>query len=186
MEPIIQSAAKTENSRSRYSFASLCLGIVSILPVFGILFSILAMIFGFLGLNEVKRENKTGKGLAIVGIILSIVFGLANAGVVYYSVRLGNSTLDEYKQTPEYQQKIQQTQETVVSALVGVIERYKIDVGTYPASIEDLKKTDSLKNRPNLDKSIRYTRASNGKGYTLIYTGLDGLFGTKDDIRIEK
>jgi hypothetical protein len=65
--------------------ASLVLGIVGVVTCFLILPSLLAVIFGAVALNQIKKEPTlfTGRGLAVAGLVLGIVmlvvFGLALA-----------------------------------------------------------------------------------------------------------
>jgi hypothetical protein len=55
--------------------ASLVLGIVGVLLCFLILPSALAVIFGAIGLSQIRHapERFTGRGLAIAGLVLGII-----------------------------------------------------------------------------------------------------------------
>ncbi len=56
------------------SIAALVLGILSvIIPYVGFILGILAIIFGKLSLNEVKRRGDGGKGLAVAGLVCGII-----------------------------------------------------------------------------------------------------------------
>ena len=63
---------------SGFAIASLILGIFALLigwiPIFGWLILILAIIFGFIGLQRIKKDVGTkGKGMAIAGIIMGFI-----------------------------------------------------------------------------------------------------------------
>ncbi len=63
---------------SGYAIASLILGIISLIigwiPIFGWIFIILALIFGFTALKKIKNNhNITGRGLAIAGIVMGLI-----------------------------------------------------------------------------------------------------------------
>jgi len=67
-----------EKRTSGMAIASFVLGIVGIISCWmgvGIIMSILAIIFGIIGLREVKRspDEVTGYGLALAGFILGVV-----------------------------------------------------------------------------------------------------------------
>jgi len=57
-----------------FSVAALVLGIAGIWPLFGV-GSVLGLIFGLVGLSQIKRSQGTqsGKGMAIAGIILGSI-----------------------------------------------------------------------------------------------------------------
>jgi len=54
------------------AIASLILGIAGMILI-PVIASILAIVFGILGLNQIKKNNEKGKGMAIAGLILGIV-----------------------------------------------------------------------------------------------------------------
>jgi hypothetical protein len=70
-------------STNGYAIASFVLGLVGIF-VFPLVGSILALIFGYIGRNEIDRSagTQTGRGLAIAGIVLGWV-GVALAVVLF-------------------------------------------------------------------------------------------------------
>ena len=63
--------------KSGKALASLILGIISIpaafLPIFGVLFGILAITFSSLGKKEIRRDGMTNMGQATAGLVLGIV-----------------------------------------------------------------------------------------------------------------
>jgi Domain of unknown function (DUF4190)/Septum formation len=53
--------------------------------IFGILGGILfGLIFGFVALGQIKKRNQKGRGMAIAGIVLSLVWTLACGGAIAY------------------------------------------------------------------------------------------------------
>ena len=72
--------ASSASSTSGLAVASLVFGILSVLTSFllvglGLINSILAVVFGATGIVSCKRHGKSGKGLAIAGLIMG-AFGL--------------------------------------------------------------------------------------------------------------
>ena len=53
----------------RPAIASLVLGIFFFIPFS----SVLAIVFGFIALDKIKKENLGGKGMAITGIVFGIL-----------------------------------------------------------------------------------------------------------------
>jgi hypothetical protein len=63
------------------SIAALVLGILAvIIPYIGLIIGILAIVFGKISLNEIKKRGEQGKGLAIAGLVCGIV------GTVLYAI----------------------------------------------------------------------------------------------------
>lgn len=55
------------------SIASLVLGLVGLPLCFLFLPSVLAVVFGFVGLNQIKQDpTQRGRGMAIAGIVLGV------------------------------------------------------------------------------------------------------------------
>lgn len=59
---------------STWALVSMICGAVAI-PSFQIILAVLAIVFGFIGLNEIKRPGQQfeGRGMAIAGITMGIV-----------------------------------------------------------------------------------------------------------------
>lgn len=53
--------------------AGLVLGIIGVIPCFWGVLSILAIIFGAIGLNKVNKGLATNKGAALTGLVLGVV-----------------------------------------------------------------------------------------------------------------
>jgi len=173
----------TYTSRSGYSVASFCLGIIAIIPIVGILFAVLSIIFGTLALKEIKRENKKGKGLAVTGLILGTIFLLINAMGVYL-VSKGETLHEEFLKTPKGQEVSKEAGEAALSGMIGVIEKYKIDNGKYPDTIYDLQEKEEKDTE--VDNYVRYKKNADGTGYEVEFVGLDKVWGTADDARLSK
>ena len=68
-----KNAKKT--SKSEFAIASLVLGIIPFLNIFGFEKAIAAVVFGILALKRIKKDSSlAGKGLAIAGIALGVLF----------------------------------------------------------------------------------------------------------------
>lgn len=67
----------TGEKNSGMAIASLVLGICSVIlfwvPVLDIILSVLAVVLGFVSLNEIKKKKLEGRGMAIAGIITGFV-----------------------------------------------------------------------------------------------------------------
>ena len=76
---------KSKNIMSEFAIASLVLGIISFIPMFRMEKPLLAIIFGILALQGIKRQDQLGGGkLAIAGIILGI---FAIIAIIVLSIR---------------------------------------------------------------------------------------------------
>lgn len=68
------------------------------------------------------------------------------------------------------------------------IEKWKDKFGVYPATLPDLIGNSPLRQSWDKDawnRHYRYTPSENGKRFVLLSPGLDGIFETDDDIRLE-
>jgi hypothetical protein len=70
-------AAATGGAKSGKALAGMILGIISIptafLPIFGILFGVLAITFASLGKKEIRRDGMTNLGHATAGLVLGTI-----------------------------------------------------------------------------------------------------------------
>lgn len=70
------------------SIASLVLGLVGLPLCFIFIPSLLAVIFGFVGLNQIKGDpTQKGRGLAIAGIVL----GIAMLALMVLALAIGDT-----------------------------------------------------------------------------------------------
>ena len=92
----------TPNKNNKFAFLSLVVGLLSIFPVVGIAATILSIIFGWIAI-----KNNARKGLAIAGITIAIILSVTISGLFFMQVRAGQEKLKEYKNSPEYQNRMQ-------------------------------------------------------------------------------
>jgi hypothetical protein len=147
---------------------------------------ILGLIFSILGRNESKRSNGTvtGDGLALAGIIISIlnllclVFYIA---LVFVFVREARHAIDDVSTTI--------SRKTVNQIAYEAYPQWSVahPGEKCPASVDDLREyassfdmTDSWGKR---FKMLCGADAPSGKGVVIISAGPDGKFDTADDIR---
>jgi hypothetical protein len=78
---------KKEDDTDANAIITLIFGILSILTfwtvIFGIIFGLIAIIFGGISLSNLKKNGKSGKSIATVGLVLGIVSLLLSVLLVY-------------------------------------------------------------------------------------------------------
>lgn len=73
------------------SIASLVLGLVGVPLCFLFVPSLLAVVFGFVGMNQIKQDpTQRGRGLAIAGVVLGFVM----LGLMVLALVFGNTEFD--------------------------------------------------------------------------------------------
>ncbi|WP_185819918.1 DUF4190 domain-containing protein [Salibacterium salarium] len=97
----INDAPVTTNGKA---ITSLVLGIISVANVLFLfflspIFSILGIIFGTLGLKEIKRTRQNGRGMAIAGNVCSIVGFILSALLIIFVI-IGISSFMQMEQAP--------------------------------------------------------------------------------------
>jgi len=78
-EPVRASVQKTNlnslQTSSGFAVAGFVLGLLGVVPGIGLLFGVLAIIFGSIGLSQIsKNPELKGKGIAIAGIVLGVLW----------------------------------------------------------------------------------------------------------------
>jgi hypothetical protein len=68
---------------SEFAIASLVLGLLSFLNVMNLDKVLCALIFGILSLRSIKQTQNKGKGMAIAGIVLAILYVVVLAVALY-------------------------------------------------------------------------------------------------------
>jgi hypothetical protein len=98
----------TVQPRNGFGIAALVLGLLALVLcwtiVGGIIFGILAVIFGLLGRARAKRGEATNGGVSLGGIVLGVIGLLLTIGLVALGVSLLNSPAGQ-----NYQQCLQQS-----------------------------------------------------------------------------
>lgn len=94
--------------RNGMGIAALVLGLFALLLswtiIGGIIFGLLALIFGLLGRGRAKRGEATNGGMSIAGLVLGVVGALISIGLVVLGVSLVNSPAGQ-----DYRQCIEQS-----------------------------------------------------------------------------
>ena len=94
--------------RNGFGIAALVLGLLALVLswtiIGGILFGILALIFGLLGRGRAKRGEATNGGLSVTGVVLGIIGLLIAIGLVAFGVSILNSPAGR-----SYQECVQQS-----------------------------------------------------------------------------
>lgn len=83
------------------TFLLVCLSAaVNFFSFISLIGSLVAVITGVVGLGQIKRSNGTekGRGLAITGLVLGILFFLASCAVIVLVFVLGDAILSVYQQ----------------------------------------------------------------------------------------
>ena len=120
-----------QNQKNGFAVAGF---ILSLLPLFGLIFSIL-------GLNRAGKIGGKGKGLAIAGIVLSLAIGAGYTAIV---VSVGNSTaLDPGCTSAEASFNSMlgklQTDESKLSADASNQTALQADLGTFTTDVQGIK-----------------------------------------------
>jgi hypothetical protein len=151
------------------------IGGLSYIPLIGIVFGISAVVWGYL------TKKKGGKTLALVGAGgIGFTF-LLYGGLWYFGMMQRGGVYDALRG------HLAQTQ---LNQLVQSIEFYKIGHGTYPASLEELRKAnpngtfivDPTDVSFKLHRRFFYYERVGTDHYYLRSVGPDGLPFTSDDI----
>ncbi|MDD5006250.1 MAG: DUF4190 domain-containing protein [Candidatus Omnitrophica bacterium] len=80
------------------AIASLTIGILSFIQLFGLERSITAVVFGILALKRIKQdESQRGKKMAMAGIILGIIYTLLAIIIMPHAIELAKSIINNAK-----------------------------------------------------------------------------------------
>jgi hypothetical protein len=153
-------------------------GVLSFIPLLGILFGLIAIIMGFLA------KMRAGKWLALVGAC-GIAFTIALYGsLIYFGFAQRGGMADEMRSNMT---------QTALYTCVAYIELHRLQHGEYPASIQALRDAMPAGTMINtMDMSIirlsgppkdfYYQRSDDGAHYYLRGVGDDDQAFTADDI----
>jgi len=154
-----------------------CLGYVvggmSFIPLIGVLFGIIAIIWGF------KSKNSKLKYVGSAGILFTVIL---YGSLGYFGFVQEHGVYDELRATMT---------KTQLTGAVQAIEFYKVQNGEYPDSLETLQKSlpensmvflyDAA--QVNMEEmKLYYYKGINESSYHIRSYGRDGLINTKDDI----
>jgi hypothetical protein len=164
--------------KSGLASASLILGLVSFIPLIGVLLGLIAIILGIVGLNKIKKMDLGGKKMAIAGIILGtlgIVFTFAVYGSLFY--------YGFVSKTGPFAELKPQASQQILTQNAGALELYKKQNGRYPDSLDEATKAGfTIFPSDHYLKPFFYEASEDGQSYELRSLGADGEYGTADDI----
>ena len=123
-----------QTQKSGFAVTSLVLGILSFIPLVGVLLGVLAVLFGILALRQIKKQVFQGKDLAVAGVILGTLGIIATFGYYGALYHFGFKAKDG----PFKEAKIETTKQ-MLSQNAGMLELYKDQYGRYPENLEAAK-----------------------------------------------
>jgi hypothetical protein len=174
---VTQRVAEQNQAKTDAKESAGCLGYViggmSFIPLIGVLFGIVAIIWGF------KSTNSKLKYVGSAGIIFTV---LLYGSLGYFGFVQEDGVYDELRATMT---------KTQLTGAVQAIEFYKVQNGEYPDSLETLQKSlpensmvflhDAA--QVNIEEmKLYYYKVINEHSYHIRSYGRDGLINTMDDI----
>ncbi len=175
-----------EKKSNTLGIVSIVLGVVSFIPLIGLLTGIIAIVLGILAIKKEKsRLGIIGLVLGIIGILITV--GLYG-GLFYFGFVQRGGVFDELR--------IKMVQEQQLPDTINAIEGYKARFGKYPEKIEDLKQIsndpwmiiDQLQvvkqafGKQNASEKSYFYYENKGDTYYLFSKGVDGQPFTQDDV----
>jgi hypothetical protein len=167
---------------SGMAIASFALGVISFVPVLGVLLGVIALILGLLGIGKINRGEARGTGLAVTGCILGTL-GIATTILLYaFMFQAFRSDSGPFA-GPFRQIKIDTTRNALMQT-AGQLELYKQKFGRYPEDLDEASRSGyPIMPMDMYQQRLVYRLATDGKTYELFSRGPDGKEGTEDDIR---
>ncbi len=170
--------ANTKQQTSGLAITSLILGLVAFIPLVGVFLGVLAIIFGFLALRQIKKEKLSGRGLSIAGILLGatgILFTILLYGSLFYFGFISETG-------PFIELKINASRQ-ILTQDAGALELYKKKYGNYPSTLEEVTNAGyTIFGSDHFLKPFYYNVSLDMQSYELKSAGPDKEFGTSDDI----
>jgi len=163
----------SKSSRESSGCLGYVIGGMSFIPLIGVLFGIIAIIWGF------KAKNSKLKYVGSAGILFTVIL---YGSLGYFGFVQENGIYDDLRA------KMTKTQ---LTSAVQSIEFYKVQNGKYPDSLEILQKSlpeNSMvflhdATQVNMDKMrLYYYKVINENSYHIRSYGRDGIINTADDI----
>ncbi len=97
--------------RNGLAITSMVLGIIGVATCWltfpGIIFGILAMIFGGVGLARARTDRVSNKGMAIAGLVTGVLAVVIGSVLLYFTLRVASDCIDQYGQNPTDQELAQ-------------------------------------------------------------------------------
>lgn len=169
---------QNNSPKSGFAITSLVLGIVSFIPLVGLLLGLLAIIFGIIAKSKIKKGLYLGKGLSTAGIILGVL-GILVTVALYGSLFYFGFVA---KGGP-FEQPKKELSAQLLTQNAGLLELYKTKTGKYPASLDELKNAGyQIWPSDHYMKPFYYKVSADESSYDLRSLGPDGEYGTGDDI----
>lgn len=166
-----------EEEKSKLGAFPYVVGGASFIPGIGVLFGVIAIVWGLV------TSKRGGRKLAIIGGC-GIAFSIVLYGALFY--------FGFYQRGGVYDDLRAQLSQSTISELVLAIEFYKAQNGEYPESLEELKSSlpkDSLAmiaDPAAINSQSEYTNyyyeRIDASHYHLLGRGVDGIPFTEDDI----
>ncbi len=155
------------------------IGGLSFIPLIGIIFGILAIVWG------IKTEKVGGRKLIIIGSIGCWMTVAAYALLLFFDVMKPGGMYGDMRS---------QSAQKNLQEIVKIVEFYKTQNGSYPRSLETLvanldQKGQKIINDPTTigqkegSKTFYYELTDGGNGYYLFSVGPDGTPFTGDDLQ---
>ncbi len=174
----LQTETQNKLPTSELVGTSRLMGILSFIPLIGLLFGILAIIFGIVAKRDINKGLYSSKDNTANGIVLGS-FGILLTVVLYGSMYY----FDFIAKKGPFEQGKNDVTTQVLTQDAGLLELYKNKTGKYPASLEDLKTAGYQVYPSDYWMNPLYYRISADRlSYELRSLGTDGTYGTGDDI----
>ena len=175
---VIKSGA---TQKSGFAITSLVFGLVSFIPMFGVLLGILAIVFGFISISQIKKNNLEGKGLAIAGIILGfagIIFTIALYSALFYFGFVADKG--------PYADLRAELNKEILTQNAGILELYKNKYGRYPDNLEQVSEANYTFSLTDAKLTPFCHKLLTNNSYELKGAGEDKICDTADDILLDK
>lgn len=144
-EPAVQPVPTAQRANGM-AIAALVLGIAGFIWMLPFLGNILGIIFGAIGLSQIKQGKGSGKAMAHVGLWLGVAGLVISTTVIAILIAA----------MPALQRNTKNVLiKTTVNAIAIDAESYYSDHGSYPASVDNLISDSEL--RTVVENSITYT-----------------------------
>jgi len=80
------------------AIASLTVGVISFIQLFGLEQSITAIVFGILALKRIKQdESQRGKGIALAGIVLGAIYSVLAISMLPHAIEIAKDMINAAK-----------------------------------------------------------------------------------------